>query len=93
MAFAVKIHPKALHLFSNIDSETKSRLKAALKTLSSDPFQKRSGADIKKLKGTKGRQDLYRIRTGDYRIIYAVESRTVFVTSIMHRSKGYDWLD
>ena len=45
-----------------------------------------------KLKGIKGREDLYRLRVGDYRIIYYENSKCIKVTQIIHRSKGYDWL-
>ena len=38
------------------------------------PFGKKgeTGADIAVLRGTKGREDLSRLRVGDYRVIYAV---------------------
>jgi len=41
------------------------------------------------LKGTKGREDLYRLRIGDYRAVYAVEGDAVLVTEIFLRGKGY----
>ena len=44
---------------------------------------------IKKLSGTKGRQDLYRLRIGNYRFIYAVEENTVWVTDAFARGRGY----
>ncbi len=44
------------------------------------------------LKGLKGREDLYRLRVGDYRIIYYGGDECIKVTQIIHRSRGYDWL-
>ncbi|MCD6146431.1 MAG: type II toxin-antitoxin system RelE/ParE family toxin [Thermoplasmata archaeon] len=44
------------------------------------------------LKGLKGREDLYRLRVGDYRIIYYEDDECIKVTQIIHRSRGYDWL-
>jgi mRNA-degrading endonuclease RelE of RelBE toxin-antitoxin system len=38
----------------------------------------------------KGRQDLYRLPIGDYRAIYAIEDKVVYVTDLFHRGKGYD---
>ena len=58
----------------------------------SDPVSEVLHADIKKLKGTKKRVDLYRLRVGDYRVIYTLENNTIFVLEIITREKGYDWL-
>jgi len=44
------------------------------------------------LKGLKGREDLYRLRVGDYRIIYYKDDECIKVTQVIHRSRGYDWL-
>jgi len=41
------------------------------------------------LEGTKGREDLYKLRIGDYRAVYAVEGTMVWVTEIFLRGKGY----
>ena len=39
----------------------------------------------------KGKKDRYKIRVGDYRIIYKVESQTeILITSIRHRKDFYD---
>jgi mRNA interferase RelE/StbE len=58
--------------------------------LAENPYESRPGVDIVRLAGTKGRQDLYRLRVADYRAIYAIESRVVYVTDLFHRGKGYD---
>jgi mRNA interferase RelE/StbE len=52
--------------------------------LKSDPFPRQA----MRLEGTQG---LYRIRAGDYRIIYGVETETgmVFVYYIRHRKAAY----
>lgn len=92
MSFKVRLHPDAVKFLLDLNSETKERLKSGIKNLETDPFKSRSHADIKKLKGTKKREDLYRLRVSDYRVIYTVESNTVFVLEIIPREKGYDWL-
>ncbi|OGO38437.1 MAG: hypothetical protein A2Z03_02365 [Chloroflexi bacterium RBG_16_56_8] len=40
----------------------------------------------------KGEKFLWRIRVGDYRVIYAVydDDRRVDITAVRHRSKAYD---
>jgi len=65
--------------YERLDEETKIRIKNALKDIA-----KGIRRDVKKLKGVKGREDLYRLRIGG--------SKCIKVTQIIHRSKGYDWL-
>jgi mRNA interferase RelE/StbE len=92
MIFGIKVHPDAVKLLLDLNPETKERLKSGIKNLEIDPFKSRSHADIKKLKGTKKRDDLYRLRVGNYRVIYKVEANTIFVLEIIPREKEYDWL-
>lgn len=87
--YRIKLHPQAAKFFSNLDGSTKNRIKETLLSLKENPFEKRPKVDIKKLKGTKGRQDLYRLRVGGYRIVYAVEGDNLFITDIFKREKGY----
>jgi mRNA interferase RelE/StbE len=63
------------------------RIKAALRRLALEP----RGSDTKKLRGT----DLFRLRTGRYRIIYGIrdEQLIIVVLEIMHRSQDYESLD
>ncbi|MBN1223808.1 MAG: type II toxin-antitoxin system RelE/ParE family toxin [Candidatus Aminicenantes bacterium] len=52
-----------------------------IKKLSSNPFA--AGPDIKKLNGFK--IPLYRLRSGDYRVLYRVEENTVLVMRVVDR--------
>ncbi len=70
------------------DAETKNRLKGGLGKLKIDPL----GSDVKKLKGTKGKQDLYRLRIGDHRVIFSIEDDIVYLLEIIPREHGYKWL-
>lgn len=94
MKYEVRLHPDAVKFLKSLDSKTIERIKAAIKNIADDPYKSRSKADIVKLKGTKGRDDLYRLRVGNYRVIYAVESSSsiIWVTEIIERGKGYQWL-
>ena len=89
MAFDIRLHPDAVKFLKGLDEDSRNRIKSTLKSLEDDPFKNRSKADIKKMKGTKGREDLYRLRIGDYRAVYAVEGDTVWVTEIFLRGKAY----
>jgi mRNA interferase RelE/StbE len=90
MVFDIRLHPNAVKFLKGLDEDTRNRIKSALRSLEDEPLKKRSKADIKKLKGTKGREDLYRLRIGDYRAVYAVEGDSVWVTEIFLRGKGYN---
>jgi mRNA interferase RelE/StbE len=92
MSFEIRLHPDVVKFLVDLNPETKERQKSGIKSLDIDPFKSRSHSDIKKLKGTKKREDLYRLRVGDYRIIYSVEKNTIFVLEIIPRERGYYWL-
>jgi len=62
MTYKIRLHPDAIKFLINLNSETKERLKSGMKSLETDPFKSRSGSNVKKLKGTKKREDLYRLR-------------------------------
>lgn len=90
MAFEVLLHPSAAKALANLASKDRERVKTALTHLKDDPVTKRSGADIKRLSGTRGRQDLFRIRIGGFRAVYAVQGDQVLVTDIFSRGRGYE---
>ena len=89
MSYDIRVHPGAVKFLRELDADTRDRIKLELRNLENDPFRNRPKADIKKLEGTKGRENLYRLRIGDYRAVYAVEGNTVWVTEIFLRGKGY----
>ncbi|MBI5223442.1 type II toxin-antitoxin system RelE/ParE family toxin [Candidatus Micrarchaeota archaeon] len=90
--WSILISESARKDFYNLDNQTQKRFKNAFEQLTKDPYQSRSGADIKKLEGSFD-PPLYRVRVGDYRAIYHIGTSEVKITSILHRSKGYKWLD
>ena len=92
MSFIVKLHPNVVKFLNNLDKDTKIRIISTIRNLENDTVKSRSKADIKILKGTKGRHNLYRLRIGDYRVIYSIEDDTLWVTEIFGREKGYKWL-
>jgi len=89
MPYQVRLHREVVKTLSRLRPELRLRIIRAMRNLQKDPFQSRSGADIARLRGTKGRQDLFRLRVGDYRAIYAVEDNVVYVTDLFHRERGY----
>jgi len=48
--------------------------------------------DTKKLKGVRGGEDLFRLRIGNYRVVYFEDVDSFKIIQIFHRGKGYKWL-
>ncbi len=90
MRYRVLLHPKARKALLSMHPQDASRVRRHLRELEQNPFSRRPGADIKRLRGTKGRQDLYRIRIGKFRAVYAVEGDKVLVTDLFERGAGYE---
>jgi len=78
---AVKSFKKDLKI---VPSHVKSKLKDILEKLKENPFS----LPYKKLKGYG---DLYRIRIGEYRLIYRVVKmeKKIILLHIVHRQKAY----
>ena len=82
--FNVELTNSARKELRDLGSEVIERLAMKLVALGSDPF----ASGTKRLEGGDG---LYRVRVGDYRIVYSVDTdaRTVRVQAIRHRSQAY----
>jgi mRNA interferase RelE/StbE len=89
MPYEVKLHREVAKTLAGMNPKLRSNIIGALRALEKDRFHRRSGADIIRLKGTRGRQDLFRLRISDYRAIYAIEGNVIYVTDLFHRGKGY----
>jgi mRNA interferase RelE/StbE len=85
----VLLSSRAQKDYKKLSPDLKKRVKAALKKLGAGDKH----LDIKKLKGTSGREDLYRLRVGNYRITYKPEKKIIKVARIDLRGKDYSWLD
>jgi len=90
--FSVIIADSAVKELKVLDAKLTERIKIHLKELEEDPFRKRPKADIKRLHGLKD-PILYRLRVGEYRIIYAIGEKNVKITHILKRSDAYKVLD
>ncbi len=85
----VKLSSRASKDFTKLETEMKNRIKDSLKDLATDD----KNMDIKKLKGIQGREDLYRLRVGNYRIIFLPTDNEILVIRIDHRRKVYGFLE
>ena len=84
MAYQVEFTPAAHRQFRKLNPEVQRRLAPAIDALAEDPRP----ASAKKLSGT----ELWRIRVGDYRVIYALDdgALTVLVVRLGHRREVYE---
>jgi len=65
MAYVMEFRPRALREFKKLPRDVKVRLKPHIDTLADNP----RAHGVEKLSGL---QDYYRIRVGDYRIVYRI---------------------
>ena len=82
MSYSILLHPKANDFLKTIEKNLQQRLKQKIKELRSNPK-----------KGKKLKQsDFYRLRIGEYRIIYELDlnKEQVTVLFIGHRKNVYD---
>lgn len=49
--------------------------------------------DVKRLDLPDREAPVYRLRVGDWRVVYLVAGTDVLVVRIFHRSEGYQWLE
>lgn len=84
MPCAIEFSNSALRDFKALDREAQRRIAPRIDALGTDPFP--SGS--RKL---QGESDLFRIRAGDYRVIYRVDGKrvTVLILKIGHRRDIY----
>ncbi len=83
MTYAVLILPRAQKELERIPARDYASVRAAILALAQNPRP----ADCTKLKGREG----WRIRQGDYRIIYDIDDhqKTVTVVHVRHRREAY----
>ena len=83
--YAVEIKPSAKRELEDLSDRLLARLMTKIEGLATDPRP----PGCKKLRGYK---DLWRVRIGEYRVVYTIddEYNVVSVTSAAHRKEVYD---
>lgn len=84
--FKVKLHKRVIKFLQKLNENDRKRIFSAIEKLE-DPFSQ-------PYEKVKGRKDLYKIRVGDYRIIYRVdkENKIVSVHLVDKRERVYNRL-
>ena len=85
MKFEIELSSRAYRFLKNIDKAIYNRIIKKLGSLSEDPFS----PDAKRVTGRK--EKAFRVRVGDYRILYVVYSNkeTILILNIDKRPKAY----
>jgi mRNA interferase RelE/StbE len=84
-SYAVEVKPSARKELEDLPDNLLARVVRKLESLRQDPRPPR----CKKLKGYK---DQWRIRVGDWRVLYTIDdgAKLVSVTRIAHRREAYE---
>jgi len=84
MVYRVRIKPAAEKALSRLPTPYRRRMAAAIDSLAHDP----RGPGARKL---SARSDYWRLRVGDYRIVYEIadEVLLVYVVRVAHRREVY----
>ncbi len=82
--YRIELRPAALRSLRKLDPQIRRRVQGAIALLAEDPRP----PSAKKLKG----RDAFRVRVGNYRVIYTVEDDVllVVVVTLGHRRDVYD---
>jgi mRNA interferase RelE/StbE len=82
MPFKIVWDEKAYDSLNKLEPIISRRILKKVDELSENPFSK----DIKRLKG----RDDFRLRIGDYRIIFSIENNIIQILKVGHRKNIYD---
>lgn len=89
----VRLHPiQAAGPLRAMAPTAKRKVKQAIDRLAQDPSGKTTGLDVKRLRASS-QPPLYRVRVGDWRVVWQLRDGVIEVLKVFHRSEGYAWLD
>ncbi|MEK6757826.1 MAG: type II toxin-antitoxin system RelE/ParE family toxin [Nanoarchaeota archaeon] len=82
MPFKIIWDEKAHDSLNKLEPSVSRRIVKKVEELSDNPFSK----DIKRLKD----YEYFRLRVGDYRIIFSIEKETIIILKVGHRKNIYN---
>jgi len=91
MSYKVLVSKTFQHKFNQIQKNLQNNIRKSLKELQIDPFTPRSNCDVKSLKDTRPKK--YRLRIGNYRVIYIVDQKEIKIIDLIKREIGYSRLE
>lgn len=75
--YAIEFLSSARKEFEKLPGKIRSRAIEALKLLAQNPY-----SELLKIKKLKGPNDLYRIRLGDYRLVYEIRDKRLVIVIV-----------
>lgn len=87
--YKVVLTKNAVKEIKKLDTKAKKSIKDAIQILAINPF-----SDALRVKKLKKEKNLYRLRVGDYRVIYEVKNEQLLITVVRlgHRKDVYRYL-
>jgi mRNA interferase RelE/StbE len=84
MAYSIELKPAAIRGLAKLPKDVQKSIRSRIDALAKNPFP----SDMKKL---ESEENFYRIKVGDYRIIYQTHKKIllVLVVRIGHRKEVY----
>jgi mRNA-degrading endonuclease RelE of RelBE toxin-antitoxin system len=89
MNYEIKIHPKAIKELSRFPKEMQKLIVEKLRVLTKEFNKPKSNLDIRKMRGKKKEPQLYRLRAGDYRVVFEFSDEVIWIARISHRRDSY----
>ena len=91
MTYKVLVSRTFQKKFYQLQKNIQSLIRKTLKELEKDPYKTRPNCDIKLLKDTRPKK--YRLRIGDYRVIYIINQKEIKIIDLLKRGTGHTKLD
>jgi len=85
MAYQLRFEREAVEELKKIPKEYQKLIKEKLQLLADNPENLKN--NIKALKGGDG---FFRLRVGNYRVIYKIYNEVIIIYHIRHRKSAYD---
>jgi mRNA interferase RelE/StbE len=84
VAYAIEFRPAARRDLKNLPADAQKRISKKIDSLAANPRP----TGMEKL---SGREDSYRVRVGDYRILYEIHDQVllVVIVKVRHRRESY----
>lgn len=76
-----------------LPAPTRQRLKAGIGALREDPAGLKGRLDVRRLQTSGLQSSLFRLRIGQWRIVYRFRGNDAEVIRVFHRSDGYAWME
>jgi len=87
MSYSVLVSTTFQRKFQQLQKSFQNKIRKSLKELKNDPYTSKPNCDVKSLIDTHPKK--YRLRVGNYRIIYIIENKNVKIIDLIKREVGY----